>query len=52
MTLKNDTKLERNLTCALQNDRRCLANFHQSTRKSKKWDYDEIILSKEENLSA
>ena len=31
MTLKSDIKFEEKLTCALENDLRHLANFHQST---------------------
>ena len=42
MTLKSDAKFEEKLTCALENDMRSLANFHQSTRKVSKlglwWD--------------
>ena len=31
MTLKNDAKVEEKLICALENDTRNLANFHQSS---------------------
>ena len=36
MTLKSDAKFEEKLTCALENDMRSLANFHQSTLKVSK----------------
>ena len=49
MTLKSDAKFEVKLTCGLENDRRNLTNFHQSTRKSQSWDFDGILLSKVEN---
>ena len=49
LTLKIDAKFEGKLTCAFKNDRD-LANFHQSTRKSQNWDFDEILLSKVENV--
>ena len=49
MALKIDAKFEGKLTCAFKNDRD-LANFHQSTRKSQNWDFDEILLSKVENV--
>ena len=54
MTLKNDEKLEAELTCrfkiALDNDMINLANFHESTEKSQNWDYDETLLPKVENV--
>ena len=49
MALKVDAKFERKLTCDLKNDMKNLANFHQSTRKSQNWDFEEILLSKVEN---
>ena len=49
MPLKSDAKFEEKLTCGLENDMRNLANFHQSTRKSRNWDFDGILLSKVEN---
>ena len=49
MPLKSDPKFEEKLTCGLENDMRNLANFHQSTRKSRNWDFDGILLSKVEN---
>ena len=51
MTLKSDAKFEEKLTCGLENDMRNMANFHQSTWKSKDWDFDGIFLSKVENVS-
>ena len=43
MTLKSDTKFEVKLTCALENDMRNIANFHQSKLKSHNWDNDGIL---------
>ena len=50
MTLKSDAKFEEKLTCGLENDMRNLANFHHSTRKCQNWNFNEIILSKVENV--
>ena len=36
MTMKNDTKVEEELTCQLKIDMRNLTNFDLSTRKSQK----------------
>ena len=36
MTMKNDTKIEEELTCRFKIDMRNLTNFDSSTRKSKK----------------
>ena len=52
MTLKSDAELGEKLTCCLENDMRNLANFHQSTQKCQNWDFDGILLSKVENVSA
>ena len=52
MTLKSDAKFEEKLTCGFENDMNNLANFHQSTRKCQNWDFDGILLSKVENVSA
>ena len=52
MTLKSDGKLEEKLTCSLENDKKNLTNFHQSTRKCQNWDFDGVILSKVENVWA
>ena len=38
MTMKNDTKLEEEMTCRFKIDMRNLTNFDLSTRKSKKND--------------
>ena len=51
LTLKIDAKFEGKLTCTFKNDRN-LTNFHQSTWKSQNWDFDEILLSKVENVWA
>ena len=52
MTLDSDAKFEEKLTCGLENDRRNLANFHQSNQKSQNWDFYGILLSEVENVSA
>ena len=46
MTRKSDAKFEEKLTCGLENDKRNLAYFHQSTQKSQHWDFDGIVLFK------
>ena len=48
-TVKIDTKFEGKLTCGSKNDMSNLSNFHQSTWKSQNWDFDGILLSKNEN---
>ena len=48
--MKSDAKFEEKLTCGLQNDMRHLANIYQSTQKFQNWDFDEILLSKVENV--
>ena len=50
MVLNIDTTFEGKLTCALKNNMKNLANFHQSTWKSQNWDFHEILLSKVENV--
>ena len=52
MRLKCDAKFEEKLTCALENDLRNLADFHQSTWTSQNWDFGGILIYKEENISA
>ena len=52
MTLKSDAKFEEKVTCGLENGITNLANFHQSTWNCQNWDFDGILLSKEENVSA
>ena len=37
MTMKNDTKFEKKLTCLFKIDMRNLSNFDLSTQKSKKF---------------
>ena len=37
MTMKNDTKIEEELTCRFKTDTRNLTNFDLSTRKSKQF---------------
>ena len=48
--LYNDEKLEEKLTSALENDMTNLANFYQSTRKSKNLDFNGILLIRIENV--
>ena len=50
--MKGDAKFEEKLLCGLENDIRNLANFYQSTRKCQNWDFDGILLSKVEDVSA
>ena len=50
MTMKNDTKFEQELTCQLKIDIRNLINFDQSTQKSKKLHFNELLLSKVYNV--
>ena len=50
MALKSDAKFEEKLTCGLEIDMRNFGNFHQSTQKSQNWDFDEILLSKVQNV--
>ena len=45
-------KIWRKLTRSLENDRRNLVNFHQSTWKSQNRDFDGILSSKAENVWA
>ena len=52
MTLKSDAKFEEELTGALKNGTRNLANFYQKTQKSQNWDFDGVLLSKVENVWA
>ena len=50
MTWKSDAKFEEKMTCALENDMRNMANFHQNTQKSQNCDFDGIFLSILENV--
>ena len=50
--MKSDAKFEEKLTCGLENYMSNFANFHQSTQKFQNWDFDGILLSKVENVSA
>ena len=52
MKLESDAKSEEKLTCGLENNMENLGNFHQSTWKFHNWDFDGILLSKDENLWA
>ena len=49
MAPNTDANLVEKMTCAVKNDMKNLANFHQSTRKSQNWDFDGIFLSKSKN---
>ena len=46
MTLKGDAKLKGKLTPGIKNDIRNLVNFHASSRKSRKSQFDWLFLSK------
>ena len=50
MALQSDATFEEKLTCGLENKRRNLANFYQSSRISQNLDFDGILLFKVENL--
>ena len=50
MTVECHAKFEEKLSCALENDMRNLANFHQSTQNSQNWDFYWIFLYKVENV--
>ena len=50
MTLEGDAKFEEKLICVLENNMTNLANFHQGTWKSQNCDFDEILMSKVENV--
>ena len=50
MTVECHAKFEEKLSCALENDMRNLANFHQSTQNSQNWDFHWILLYKVENV--
>ena len=50
MTQKSDAKFEGKMTCGLENDMRNLENFYQSMQMSQNWDFDELFLSKVENV--
>ena len=52
MMLESDAKFEEKLTCAVENNMRNLANFHESTWKSQHLNFDGILLSKVENVWA
>ena len=52
MKLKRDTKFELKMTCYLENGMTNFANIHQSTRKYQNWNFDKMLLSKVENVSA
>ena len=49
MKLRSDAKFEEKQTCGLENEWN-LANFNQNTQKSQNWDFEEILLSKVENV--
>ena len=52
MTLHIHAKFDEKLTCNLENDMDNLSNFYHSTLNSQNWDFDGILLSKEENVWA
>ena len=45
MTLKGDAIFKEKLTGGLKNDIKNLVNFHGSSRKSKKFHFDVLLLS-------
>ena len=46
MTIESDAKFEEKLTPDLENDMRNLAKFHQSTQKSRNWDFYGVLISR------
>ena len=50
MMLESDGKFKEKVTCGLENDIKNLTNFHQSTEKSKNWDFYWVLLSKVESV--
>ena len=52
MMLESDGKFKEKVTCGLENDIKNLTNFHQSTQKSKNWDFYWVLLSKVESVWA
>ena len=46
MTVKDDAKCKRKLTCGLKNDIRNLVNFYASSRKSENLHFDWMLLPK------
>ena len=52
MTMKNDAKLERELTCHFKLDMRNLTNFDPSTRKSQNLHFNELFLMEVYNVQA
>ena len=52
MTMKNDTKIEEELTFRFKIDMRNLMNFYPSTRKSKRFALNGLLATKVYNVSA
>ena len=52
MTMKNDAKLKRELTCHFKLDMRNLTNFDPSTRKSQNLHFNELFLMEVYNVQA
>ena len=52
MKLKSDARFKEKLTCCLENVMRNFANFHQNTPKCQNWNFDNILLSKVDNVWA
>ena len=50
MTLKNDAKFEKKLTCCFKIDMKNLTNFDPSTQKSKKFHFNGLLLNKVYNV--
>ena len=50
MTLKSDGIFEEKLTFGLKNHMKNLAYFCQSSQKCENWGFDEVLLSKVENV--
>ena len=50
MTMKNDTKIEEELTCHFKIDMRNLANFDANTQKSKQLCFNGLLVAKVYNI--
>ena len=50
MKMKNDTKVEEELTCRFKMDIRNFTNFGQSTQKSKKLVFNWLLVTKAYNV--
>ena len=50
MTMKNDAKLEEELTCRFKIEMRNFTSFDPSTQKSQNWHFNGLLLNKAYNV--